>query len=89
MLREARGGLKSTVCNRVNPDYHFIRIGFCSFHPDSCVPGQAMLKACQHILDVVVLCQAEVWRTYLNLFNSHCYSFMKTNLTIIKACQNS
>ena len=31
MLREARGGLKATVGNRVKPDYHFIRIGFCYF----------------------------------------------------------
>ena len=36
-----------------------------------------MLKAHQHILDIVGLSQAQVWRTYLNLFNSHCYSFMK------------
>ena len=38
MVREARGGLKATVGNRVKPDYHFIRIAFCSFQPDSCVP---------------------------------------------------
>ena len=25
-----RGGLKATVGNRVKPDYHFIRIVFCS-----------------------------------------------------------
>ena len=31
MFREARRGLKATVGNRVNPDYHFIRIVFCSF----------------------------------------------------------
>ena len=31
MLREAMGGLKTTVGNRVKPDYHFIRILFCSF----------------------------------------------------------
>ena len=31
MLREAKGGLKATVANRVEPDYHFIRIVFCSF----------------------------------------------------------
>ena len=31
MLREARGGLKATVGNREKPDYHFIRIVFCSF----------------------------------------------------------
>ena len=31
MLREARGGLKATVGNRVKPDHHFIRIVFCYF----------------------------------------------------------
>ena len=31
MLREATGGLKATVGNRVKPDYHFIRIVFYSF----------------------------------------------------------
>ena len=31
MLREARGVLKATVGNRVQPDYHFIQIIFCSF----------------------------------------------------------
>ena len=31
MLREARGGLKATVGNRVKPDYHFTRIVFCYF----------------------------------------------------------
>ena len=31
MLREAGGGLKATVGNRVKPDYHFIRTVFCSF----------------------------------------------------------
>ena len=31
MLREARGGLKATVGNRVKPDYHFIGIVFRSF----------------------------------------------------------
>ena len=48
MLREARGGLKATVGNRVNPDYHFICIvfvPFCFFQPDSCVPWQAMLES--------------------------------------------
>ena len=48
MFREARGGVKATVGNRVKPDYHFIRIVFCSFlflSPDSCVPWQAMLKS--------------------------------------------
>ena len=49
MLREARGGLKATVGNRVKPDYHFIRIVFCYFLFLSarflCVPLQAMLKS--------------------------------------------
>ena len=48
MLREARGGLKATVGNRVKPDYHFILIAFvifCFFQPDSRVPLQAMLKS--------------------------------------------
>ena len=31
MLREARGGLKAIVGNRVKADYHFICIVFCSF----------------------------------------------------------
>ena len=31
MIREARGGLKATVGNRVKPDYHFSHIVFCSF----------------------------------------------------------
>ena len=31
MLREASGGLKATVDNRVKPDYHFIRKVFCYF----------------------------------------------------------
>ena len=31
ILREARGGLKATLGNRVKPDYHFIHIVFCSF----------------------------------------------------------
>ena len=56
------GRVKATVSNRVKPDYHFIRIVFCSFmflscffQPDSCVSWQAMLKTCQHILDIVGL----------------------------------
>ena len=31
MLREARGGLKATVGNREQPDYHFIHIVLSSF----------------------------------------------------------
>ena len=91
MLREA----KATVDNRVKPDQHFIRIVFCSFLFLSArflcsLAGYTQKPVtCQHILDIVGLSQAEVWKTYLNLFNIYCYSFMKTNLTIIKAYQNA
>ena len=64
MLREARGGLKATVGNRVKPDYHFIPIVFCSFlfffSQILVFPGRLCSKACQHILDIVGLSQAEV-----------------------------
>ena len=79
MLREARGVLKSTIDNRVQPDYHFIHIVLlCFFQPEPCVPWQAMLKSksahfghCR---------QAKVRRTYLIQFNSYSCSFIKTNL---------
>ena len=94
MLREAWGGLKAAVGNRVKPDYNFIRIYSLLFFSVSfsqilVLPGRLCSKACQHILDIVGLSQAEVWRTYLNLFNSHCYSFVKTNIMIIKEYQNT
>ena len=64
MLREARGGLKATVGNRVKPDYHFIRIVFLffsvSFSQILVFPGRLCSKACLHILDIVGLSQAEV-----------------------------
>ena len=80
--------------NRVKPDYHFIRIVFfCSFlflsarflcslagyaqkHVSTCwtLWAKASLRFEEHIL---------------NLFNSRYYSFMKTNITIIKAYQNT
>ena len=63
MLREARGGLKTTVGNRVKPDYHFIRIVLLfpvSFSQILVFPGRLCSKACQHILDIVGLSQAEV-----------------------------
>ena len=63
MLREARGGLKVVIGNRVKPDYHFIYIAFvlfCFVQPDSCVLFQAMLKACQYILEIVGLSQPKV-----------------------------
>ena len=92
MLKEVTGGFKATVGNRVQPDYHFIHRGFCSFlflSTESCFANRLCSKACQDILDIVGLSQAEGRRTYLNLFNSHCCSFMKTNLRIIKAYQNT
>ena len=49
MVREARGILKATVSNRVQPDYHFIHIVVCSFliffQPEPGVLWQAMLKS--------------------------------------------
>ena len=65
MLREARGGLKATAGNRVNPDYHFIRIVFLlffsfSFSKIPVFPSRLCSKACQHISDIVGLNQAEV-----------------------------
>ena len=64
MLREARGGLKATVGNRVKPDYHFIHIVFCYFLFLSArfpvFPCRLCSKACQHISDIVGLSQAEV-----------------------------
>ena len=63
MLREARGGLKATVGNRVKPDYHLIRnvlFFSVSFSQIVMFPGRLCSKACQHILDIVGLRQAEV-----------------------------
>ena len=46
MLREARGGFKATVGNRVQPDYHLqVFVIFCFFQPESCFPQHAMLKS--------------------------------------------
>ena len=54
MLREARGGLKATVGNRVKPDYHFIRKVFLffsvSFSKIRVFPGRLYSKACQQII---------------------------------------
>ena len=74
MLREARGGLKATVGNRVTTrlslhphSFLFFSVSFSYslvFHSSLCS------KACQHILDIVGLSQADVRRTYLYLFGS-------------------
>ena len=63
MLREAGGGLKETVGKRVKTDHHFIRIFLffsVSFSQILVFPGRLCSKACQHILDIVGLSQAEV-----------------------------
>ena len=84
MLREARGVLKATVGNRVQPDYRFIQIVFLFFsvslNQSLVFSGSLCSKASQHILDIVGLSQAEVRRKYLIQFSSHCCSFIKTNL---------
>ena len=64
MLREARGGLRATVGNRVTT-YHFIDIFFCSFLFLSVrilfsPVGYAQKHANMQILDVAGLIQAEV-----------------------------
>ena len=60
MLREVRGGLKAAVGNKVQPDCHPIHIAFCSFTQSLVFPSRLCSKACQHILDIVGLNQAEV-----------------------------
>ena len=58
------GGFKATIGNRVRPDYHFIHIVILffsvSFRQSLVFPGRLRSKACQHILDVVGLSQAEL-----------------------------
>ena len=64
MLKEARGGLKATVGNKVKPYYHLIRIVFLlfsvSFSQIPVFPCRLCSKACQHISDIVGVSQAEV-----------------------------
>ena len=63
MLKEAREGLKAAVGNRVKPDYHFTHsFWFFSVSLSQILvfPGRLCSKACQHILDIVALGQAEV-----------------------------
>ena len=64
MLREARGGLKATVGNRVTTRLSFYPHSFLffsvSFNQSLLFPNRLCSKACQHILDVVGLRQAEV-----------------------------
>ena len=64
MLTEDGGGLKSTAGKRVQPDYHFIQVAFCSFlfllaRVLFSLAGYAQEDA-KHILDIVGQSQAEV-----------------------------
>ena len=63
-LGKLGGGLKATPDNRVKHYYHFIHIVFLlfsvSFSQILVFPGMLCLKACQHILEIVGLSQAEV-----------------------------
>ena len=90
MLREARGGHKATVGDRVTTRPSLYSHSFLffsvSFNQSLVFPARLCSKACQHILDIVGLRFEEHLN---NLFNSHCYSFMKRNLRIIKANQNT
>ena len=86
MLREARRGLMAAVGNTVSPDYHVIHLILCSFLFLSArvlfsLAGYAQKHSSTYW---TLWSQAEVRRTYSNLFESHCYSFMKTNLKIIR-----
>ena len=64
MLREARGGLKATAGDRVQPHYHSVHIVFLffsvSFNQSLVFPSRLCSETCQHILDIVGLSQAEV-----------------------------
>ena len=85
------GKVSATVGNRVTTRQSFYSHSFLffsvSFNQSLVFPSRLCSQAFQHILDIVGLSQAEVWRSFK--FNSHCYSFMKTNLRIIKAYQNT
>ena len=64
MLKEARGVLKATAGNRVQPDHHYTHIVFLffsvSFSQSLVFTGRLCSKASQHILDIVGLSQVEV-----------------------------
>ena len=64
MLKEARGVLNATVGNSVTTrlSLYLHRFSFfsVSFSQNLVFPGRLCSKACQHILDVVGLSQAEV-----------------------------
>ena len=64
MLREARGGLKATECDRVTTRLSLYQHSFLffsvSFNQSLVFPSRLCSKACQYILDIVGLSQAEV-----------------------------
>ena len=64
MLREAMGGLKVTVANRVTARLslypHRVLFFSVSFTLGLVFPSRLCSKACQHILEIVGLSQAEV-----------------------------
>ena len=64
MLREARGGFKATVGNRVTNRLsrylHRCLFFSVSFNQSLVFPSKLCSKAFQHILDIVGLRQAEV-----------------------------
>ena len=92
MLREARGGLKATVGNRVKPDYHLIRVVFCYFlflSTRFLCSLQAMLKSMSAHVEH---CGPKPGCGLKNIFKFIQQSlllFHETNLTIIKAYQNT
>ena len=63
MLREARRGLKATVNNRVTTRLslypHSVLLFSMSFNQILVFPSRLSSKACQHILDIVGLNQAD------------------------------
>ena len=67
MLREAMGGLKATVGNRVTTrlslypnSFSFFSVVFFFFNQSFVFPGRLCSKACKQILDIVGLSQTEV-----------------------------
>ena len=62
MIREAWGGLKAAVDNRVTTRLypHSFLFIFVSFNQSLVFPGSLCSKACQHILDIVGLSHAKV-----------------------------
>ena len=82
-LREARRVLKATVGNIVQPDYHIIHIVFCSFLFLSARVLCSLAGYAQKQVSTYWTLQALArlgFEEHLIQFNSHCCSFIKTNL---------